>query len=302
MSREEVTQIVRESERRRRSLRPPLKLLLPTVAALGAGAAIGVAAIPGGGGVITGCYLTAPTSTGQDVHRFGELRLIDTSLTGTIPGSGIPDPAGHCFADEKTITWNQQGPQGPPGVPGPAGLDGGAGPKGADGSVLVGDTSFGLSSSGDRFLKLDGIKGESTDKTHKDQIEITSFSIGATNTGGQSSGGGGGQGKVSFNSFTITKKVDKSSPTLFAAVTSGKHIASAEVSFSKKSGGKPLDYLVFKMSPILVTSLKLGGQNPTEQVTFSFAKMSETFQGVDAKGKKISPVTVNVNVNNAKVN
>ena len=35
----------------------------------------------------------------------------------------------------------------------------------------------------DFFLKLDGIKGESTDAKHKGEIEIESFSLGLTNTG-----------------------------------------------------------------------------------------------------------------------
>ncbi len=166
--------------------------------------------------------------------------------------------------------------------------------------MLVGDTAFGISGNGKVYLKLDGIKGESTDKDHKDWIGVSSFSIGAANNiGSQSSGAGAG--KVTFNSFSITKKVDKASPTLFAATTSGKHITSGEVAFSKKSDGKPLDYLVFKFTGILVSSLKLAGQgnNPSENVTFNFQKLSETFQGVDAKGKKIAPVTVQVNVNNS---
>ena len=38
----------------------------------------------------------------------------------------------------------------------------------------------------DYFLKIDGIKGESQDKTHKDEIQLNSFSWGATNAGSMS--------------------------------------------------------------------------------------------------------------------
>ena len=48
----------------------------------------------------------------------------------------------------------------------------------------------------DSFLKLDGIKGESVDSKHKDELEILSFSFGANNTGGGRAGGGGGEGKA----------------------------------------------------------------------------------------------------------
>ena len=43
----------------------------------------------------------------------------------------------------------------------------------------------------DYFLKIDGIQGESQDKTHKNEIEIMSFGWGATNTGTALVGGGG---------------------------------------------------------------------------------------------------------------
>ena len=35
----------------------------------------------------------------------------------------------------------------------------------------------------DAFLKIEGIDGESTDKTHPGEIEVTSFSWGVSNTG-----------------------------------------------------------------------------------------------------------------------
>ncbi len=35
----------------------------------------------------------------------------------------------------------------------------------------------------DYFLKIDGIQGESQDKTHKNEIQLDSFSWGATNAG-----------------------------------------------------------------------------------------------------------------------
>ena len=44
----------------------------------------------------------------------------------------------------------------------------------------------------DMFLKIDGIKGESQDKKHKDQIDLMSWSWGASNAGSHSTGGGGG--------------------------------------------------------------------------------------------------------------
>ena len=45
---------------------------------------------------------------------------------------------------------------------------------------------------GDMFLKLDGIEGESLDDKHKNEIALTSFSIGASNAGSGAVGTGSG--------------------------------------------------------------------------------------------------------------
>jgi type VI secretion system secreted protein Hcp len=81
----------------------------------------------------------------------------------------------------------------------------------------------------DYFLKLEGIKGESQDDKHKDEIDVLSFSWGVNQTGTMAHGGGGGEGKVQFNDFHFTTKVSKASPTLFLDCASGKHLKEAVV-------------------------------------------------------------------------
>lgn len=285
MSREEANRIARAVERARRSRRAALKVAIPTAAALGAGAALAIGAIPSGDGTITGCYITNP-----DGARWGELRIIDPSQPATLP-SGGQNQAGTCLGDEKTITWNQSGPQGPQGVQGPAGA---AGPAGRD---LIGSTSFSLGGTGRTFLKLDGIRGESTDKTHKGEIEISSFSIG-TNGAAHGSGGGGGAGKVSFSSFTITKQIDKASPLLFRAAATGKHFDKATVVFVRKAGRGQQEYLEYKLSQVLISSFQdgtSGSGRPTEQISFNFAKIEEVFLG--SNGKPVQQVSINLSQN-----
>jgi type VI secretion system secreted protein Hcp len=294
MSREEANRIARAVERARRTRRAGLKVALPTAAALGAGAAIAIGSIPGGDGTITGCYVTnTDIFPGGAVH-YGQLRVIDTSQPATLP-SGGPNDAGSCLTGEATITWNQRGPQGPQGPPG---AQGSAGAAGAPGTSLVGQTSFGFGGGGRTFLKLDGVKGESTDKAHKGEIDISSFSIGAG--GGQhASGGGGGAGKVTFSSFTITKRIDKASPLLFKAAATGQHYKEAVVSFARKAGGKQTDYLEYKMSQVLISSIQDGSSQshvPTEQISFNFAKIEEVFLG--SNGKRIQSVSINIGVQN----
>ena len=46
----------------------------------------------------------------------------------------------------------------------------------------------------DYFLKLEGIKGESQDDKHRDEIDVLSFSWGVSQTGTMAFGGGAGAG------------------------------------------------------------------------------------------------------------
>jgi type VI secretion system secreted protein Hcp len=315
MSAEEASRIAQAVQRMRRSKRA-LQIALPTAAALGAGAAIAVGAIPGSDGTITGCYankfnedLPEPVTVyNRIVEPPGALRVINPK--GAKLPTGGPDPAIECVPGESTIAWNEKGPagpqgltgpQGPPGAPGspgaqgPSGSQGPSGGQGAPGSPLIGGTTFGLSGNGDTFLKLDGIKGESTDKIHKGEIQVDSFALSAQG-GAQASGGGGGAGKVTIQSFQITKSFDKSSPLLFQAAVTGKHIKDAILSFTRKAGGEQKTYLKFEFQDVLISGVQDGGASdkvtPSEQVTFAFQKCKETFY--DTKGKAGPTVSVNV--------
>ena len=112
----------------------------------------------------------------------------------------------------------------------------------------------------DAFLKLDGIKGESTDKSHKDEIEILSFSWGCHSSTRIGQGGGGGGGKATFSDFTFQKKVDISSPKLALIAARGDHTRSAKISVRKAGGAAgQVDYQVYDLEKIYVTGVQISG-------------------------------------------
>jgi type VI secretion system secreted protein Hcp len=147
----------------------------------------------------------------------------------------------------------------------------------------------------DMFLKLEGIKGESQDKTHKDEIHIESFSWGLTQTGVHGVGGGGGAGKVNVHDISVTKFVDKSTPELMLATCNGKHIPGGLITV-RKSGETPLEYLKIKLTDILVTGVQhagAGGDLLTENLTLNFAKFNVEYQMQGKDGKASGgPVTM----------
>ncbi len=128
----------------------------------------------------------------------------------------------------------------------------------------------------DMFLELDGIKGEAQDKTHKDHIDILAWSFGVSNSGTTHMGTGSGAGKANFQDISITKFVDKSSPVLMQHSILGKHITKGKL-YVRKAGGKPLEYIVYSLNDIIVTSVSTGGSGGedrlTENVSLNFRQM-----------------------------
>ena len=126
----------------------------------------------------------------------------------------------------------------------------------------------------DYFLKLEGIKGESQDDKHKDEIDVLSFSWGVSQTGTMAHGGGGGEGKASFNDFKFTTKVSKASPTLFLDCASGKHIKEAvvvgETSSDVDRGAS--QFFKYTFSDVIISSYQDagGGGGVTDLASLSY--------------------------------
>jgi type VI secretion system secreted protein Hcp len=139
----------------------------------------------------------------------------------------------------------------------------------------------------DMFLKLDGIKGESKDHKHKDEIHIDSFSWGLSQQGAHGAAGGGGVGKVSVHDITFTKVVDASSPDLMLHCCNGKHIKEGLITV-RKAGENPVEYLKIKLTDILISGVQEAGHGSavlSESLTLNFAKFHVTYQEQGADGK-----------------
>lgn len=272
-----------EKQRRRWRWRAPLKVVLPTAAALGAGAAVAVGAIPGSDGVITACYQDV-TTTGADIP-YGTLRVIDPSANTS---TSVPSDVYQCDPTaEKMITWNQQGPagpQGPPGTQGPQGSQGSPGPAGAPGSPggtgapgsILGNTTFSVEAgnSSELFLKLAGISGPATQKAFKGAVELQGFAAGAEapigNVGGKSTGAGAG--KVSVQTFQFVKRVDSTSSTLQHDLDAGTAITRAEIDVvHANSKGATTQVASYVLDDVLIKNIDDRGN--TETVTGVFAKL-----------------------------
>jgi type VI secretion system secreted protein Hcp len=139
----------------------------------------------------------------------------------------------------------------------------------------------------DYFLKFDGIKGESADSKHKDEIDVESWSWGESSTGSMSPGGGGGSGKVAMQDFHFVMRANKASTSLMKACATGQHIKTATL-VARKAGKGQMEYLTFKFHDVLVSSFQTGGSEAadvqSDQVSFAFAKIEVEYRPQKADG------------------
>ena len=90
----------------------------------------------------------------------------------------------------------------------------------------------------DIFLKLAGIKGESTDAQHREEIDVASFSWGLSQQRTTGTGGGSGAGKADFQDLHVVTDVSQASPQLFLAGAAGRLIETAVLT-CRKAGRSP---------------------------------------------------------------
>lgn len=145
----------------------------------------------------------------------------------------------------------------------------------------------------DAYLKLEGVDGEATRKGMEKQINILSFSWGASNPSSPI-GSGAGAGKVSVSDFSCMKWTDKSSAKLFQACCAGKHFKKATLTLMKAGGEAALDYLKYDFTELFVTSIQWSGSSggddvPTESVSFSFGSVEVTYTEQKPDGTKGTP-------------
>jgi type VI secretion system secreted protein Hcp len=155
----------------------------------------------------------------------------------------------------------------------------------------------------DFFLKIPGIDGESKDKHHKDEIQLSSISFGVSNVGSGGFGHGSGSGKAVVQDVHVTKLVDKSTPNLYKYCFSGKTVGDAIITLRKAGGDDPVEYLVYKLTEVFISSVNTtghdGGGIAQESASLNFAKIEITYtiQKDDNTAGASSPITIDVKEN-----
>ncbi len=143
----------------------------------------------------------------------------------------------------------------------------------------------------DMYLKIEGIKGDSTDSKHKDWIEVQSFthSINQATGGATSAQGVMTGGRADHGDFSFVKRIDASTPTLAKFCCSGKPITKVEFELCRAMGDKTCFMKYFFEDSVIS---KVGPQGtsegddliPLEEVGLRYGVIKWEYTPTDPKG------------------
>ena len=144
------------------------------------------------------------------------------------------------------------------------------------------------------FLQIDGIKGESVDRDHKDWIDVNSFSWAISNLGSVGFGGGGASaGKANISPLSWNQQLDMSIPTMFVGVSSGKHYKNATLEVAKPGEAKSAGvYFEMVFDDVVLTSLNISGTGDIPNVSgaLEYSKLTMTYTPQKADGRPGEPI------------
>jgi type VI secretion system secreted protein Hcp len=164
-------------------------------------------------------------------------------------------------------------------------------------TIMLPSTALGADSV---FLKLDGIKGESTDQVHSEEIVLLSYtqSFGRPDAGSATSAAGrtAGAGRANCGAITVTKLVDTASPALLGRVLNGTVINSGVITF-RKEAAKPFEYYKVTLTDVVIHAISQTDVSPTdpttilEQISMNARKIKFDYMPQKADGSSGQTVT-----------
>lgn len=131
----------------------------------------------------------------------------------------------------------------------------------------------------DVYLRIDGIKGESSDDRYRDWIECQSVTWGVAQprSATASTGGGHTAERCEHRDVVISKLTDISTPILLQTCSSGKTIPKATIEFMRADGnGTRIKYFEIELENVLIGGVIpriAEGDIMSEHVGLKFSKV-----------------------------
>lgn len=149
------------------------------------------------------------------------------------------------------------------------------------------------------FMNYEGIKGESSDKGHKQWMDIDNLHWGVTRciTSNTSTQNDRESANAEISSLTLTRHMDSATPSLFieSCCGTGKQVV---IHLSKTGTGSGTDvYMEYTLKNALIADYQVtadaqGTARPTEALTLSFIDLEVKYTPYDENGNALAAIAV----------
>ncbi len=136
------------------------------------------------------------------------------------------------------------------------------------------------------YIKFDGIDGEATDAQHDKWIDVLSTDWGIAME--RDAASGLPTGKRQHKPVSVTKPLDKASPKLMEAITTGRFYPTVTIHLTRQIGDSTVTYLEYELKSVSVTSWSTSGDaddRPTEEVSLNYEEIIMTYSEYDESGQ-----------------
>lgn len=159
------------------------------------------------------------------------------------------------------------------------------------------------------YLQIGDIKGEATDKNHKDWIEVLSVSQGVSrpmSAGTSNATSQRNRSAATLGDIVCVKVVDASSAKLAEAVCDGKNFDTVKLDICTSVGDdsrKP--YFQWELKNVFITHYDISGSTtdsaaPTETISLNYAQIRWIYDKIGKDGKSQGKVEAGWDVHEAK--
>lgn len=154
---------------------------------------------------------------------------------------------------------------------------------------------------GNMYIKLDDIKGETTAKGHKEEIELLSWNHGFSQPTSptRSTAGAGTVEQANHQNLTFSKYLDAATDSILSHCWSGKQVKKALLTCFRADGQKknePVKYLEVEMEHVVISNYSISGgpgDVPVENVSLDYGVVTYKYmpqKHADGTGDGAKPI------------
>jgi len=143
------------------------------------------------------------------------------------------------------------------------------------------------------YLKNDTIKGDCVATGFEDQIDCSSWSLGAFQSTNMHQSTGGAAGSSEIQDLQITKSMDKASSLIYASCAEGIHLGELTLTCTRSYEGSDIKWLEIILKDTIIASVSSSATPDdlgSEAVSFNFAEYMMKFYPQEDGGAEGSSI------------